>query len=161
MKPIYTHDCDACTYLGQYEHEGTMYDLYFHGTHEGRSINTTVIARYGDDGPDYCSGLGFAERDIQPYKEALDRAVAKGLYNPQKQPVRMIGEAQMSAAQALGAAQDAMVKAWSASLQEGAGELYEHFLQVRMRSCDQDEEEERAEAKVYEALLHYAQVVRR
>ena len=156
MKTNYIHDCDACTYLGQFAH-GKIYDLYFCGTHE----RGTVIARYGDDGPDYCSGLGFAERGIQPYKEALDRAVAKGLYNPQKQPVRMIGEAQLTAAQALGAAQDAMVKAWSASLQEGAGELYEHFLQVRMRSCDQDEEEERAEAKVYEALLHYAQVVRR
>ena len=156
MKPIYTHDCNACTYLGQYEHEGTMHDLYFCGSHE----RGTVIARFGDDGPDYCSGLAFAERGIQPYKEALDRAVAKGLYNPQEQPVRMIGEAQMEAAQALGVVQDAMTKAWSISLQEGAGELYEHFLRSKASECDQDEEEGRAEARVYEALLHYAQVVR-
>ena len=61
----YKHDCRACYSLGQYEE----YDLYFC---DQISI-PTVIARYGDDGPDYVSGLEFAET-IDPLGVAYERA---------------------------------------------------------------------------------------
>ena len=49
----YTHDCDCCVYLGNHDH----YDLYFCGS------EPTVIARYGNDGQEYISGLVFAKPD--------------------------------------------------------------------------------------------------
>jgi hypothetical protein len=51
MKPRYTHDCDRCKPLGT----AAEYDLYF-------CLQTgdfpTVIARYGNDGWEYTSGIG-------------------------------------------------------------------------------------------------------
>lgn len=49
------HDCQGCTYLGSCR----GHDLYFCGTQIG---DPTVIARYGDDGPEYMSGLPFGQR---------------------------------------------------------------------------------------------------
>jgi hypothetical protein len=47
--PRYTHDCDACEYLGEH----LEYDLYYCPRCDGG----TVLARYGNDGPDYASTM--------------------------------------------------------------------------------------------------------
>lgn len=47
MKPLHTHDCDACKYLGTVDD----YDLYW-CPQRGLGI-PTLVARYGSDGPDY------------------------------------------------------------------------------------------------------------
>jgi len=39
----------------------------------------TVIARYGDNGGDYSSGMAFAEGVIVELTEAKQRAIAMGL----------------------------------------------------------------------------------
>lgn len=48
--PRFQHDCDNCIYLGQHEE----YDLYY--CTQGGDW-PTVIARYGDEGSEYTSGL--------------------------------------------------------------------------------------------------------
>lgn len=77
-KPFYIHDCPNCTFLGLYvENEGneeaTPYDLYYckQGT------LPTVIARYGDAGHDYYSGMNFDS--IPSLAEAQRRAKDRGL----------------------------------------------------------------------------------
>ena len=45
----FEHDCKRCAFLGQYEE----YDLYFCP----QNGIPTVIARYGDEGSEYTSGL--------------------------------------------------------------------------------------------------------
>ena len=68
--PRFQHDCTACTYLGQHDE----FDLYFCP----QGSFPTVIARYGDDGPEYQSGL--IPRSILPeLDEARNRAIAAGL----------------------------------------------------------------------------------
>lgn len=70
MKPKYQHDCDNCVFLGQH----SEYDLYYcpQGGHP------TVIARYGNKGEEYTSGLSFAEK-IEPLKIAKKLSIEKGL----------------------------------------------------------------------------------
>ncbi len=73
-KPRFVHDCERCEFLGS---ENSR-DLYF--CTQGREL-PTVIARFGDDGPDYSSGLPFAvegEFGIPELLEAKKRAIAKG-----------------------------------------------------------------------------------
>jgi hypothetical protein len=53
--PRYRHDCRECRYLGAYR----AHDLYS-CLHGGRP---TVLARFGDAGPDYVSGLALAGLD--------------------------------------------------------------------------------------------------
>lgn len=50
MEPRYQHDCAMCVYLGQYNE----YDLYYCA----QAGVPTVIARYGNKGPEYTSGMG-------------------------------------------------------------------------------------------------------
>ena len=82
MKPKYTHDCDACTFLGHWrgsDLEGNPvldYDLYRCGT-------STVIARYSSDGPDYISGLCFADSN-SALGEAKRRAESHGTVFPNR-----------------------------------------------------------------------------
>ena len=65
MKTRYKHDCFKCEYLGQYGE----YDLYYCD----KGIQT-FIARYGDGGCDYVSGMNFATKDgIPELYEALKR----------------------------------------------------------------------------------------
>jgi hypothetical protein len=45
----FTHDCDNCEFLGQFNE----YDLYYCED----AFEPTVVARYGDDGPEYTSGI--------------------------------------------------------------------------------------------------------
>ena len=74
---IYIHDCERCTYLGPFQHDGTKYDLY-HCMECDKW--PTVVARYGDDGPEYTSGMEFAERGLTPsLVEAMKRAEMIGL----------------------------------------------------------------------------------
>lgn len=47
--PRYTHDCDACEPLGEH----LEYDLYYCPRCDGG----TIIARYGNDGPEYASTM--------------------------------------------------------------------------------------------------------
>jgi len=78
-KPIYEHDCGKCIFLGNYsspEYDNNQqYDLYFCPT------GKTVVARYGDIGWHYASGMIFASPDgnLVLY-EAKRRAIEKGLY---------------------------------------------------------------------------------
>lgn len=64
----FEHDCD-CVFLGN----ALEADLYVCVG----SMNTTVIARYGDDGPDYISGTDIAELDTR-LAVAFTLAVKKG-----------------------------------------------------------------------------------
>lgn len=70
VKPRHTHDCDRCVFLGQHEE----YDLYF--CKQVAGFGDTVIARFGSEGPDYSSGIGF---DIPYLQEAERLAREKGL----------------------------------------------------------------------------------
>jgi hypothetical protein len=70
-KPQFQHDCPRCTFLGAFNH----HDLY-HCTQGGG--HPTVIARYGDDGWDYLSGLPFTARSVE-LMEAERRARERGL----------------------------------------------------------------------------------
>ena len=82
--PRYTHDCDKCEYLGGMEFEGEYHDLYCCPQGE----RPTVIARWGDDGPEYRSGIEFAidyalgarpkDSPAALLAEALARAVSYG-----------------------------------------------------------------------------------
>lgn len=47
--PLFVHDCDRCTRLATYTlfSDGKQYDLYI--------CNGSLIARFGNDGPDYIS----------------------------------------------------------------------------------------------------------
>lgn len=76
MKKNYTHDCESCIFLGDYEFDGTKYDLYFCSQMQ---FVPTVIARYGDEGSEYMSGLKFGETtDCMPLYEAKMRATNAG-----------------------------------------------------------------------------------
>lgn len=52
MTPRYKHDCDICTYLGQFN----GLDLYVCRADGDARILGTYVARYGDDGSEYTSG---------------------------------------------------------------------------------------------------------
>jgi hypothetical protein len=70
MEPLYKHDCAICVFLGTFNEA----DLYFHHG----PLERTVVARYSSDGPDYSSGLCFA--DVNPnLREAKRRAIEKNL----------------------------------------------------------------------------------
>lgn len=69
----YSHNCSCCTYLGQWRE----YDLYFC---EHCCIVPSVVARWGDDRPDYVSGLDRVTQSVTPHlREAKRRAEAMGL----------------------------------------------------------------------------------
>lgn len=57
--PKFQHDCSRCVYLGHFED----HDLYY------CAGEPTVIARFGDEGPDYGSGLPFAETPLAELPE--------------------------------------------------------------------------------------------
>jgi hypothetical protein len=74
-QPIHVHDCDACTYLGQYEDTDQTVDLYHCTGFKG--LYPTVISRYGPREL-YSSGLYFVDT-IPALAEAKARAKALGL----------------------------------------------------------------------------------
>ena len=65
----FEHDCDNCVFLGN----ALGADLYVCVG----SMITSVIARYGNDGPDYISGVATAEMDTR-LAVAFTLAVKKG-----------------------------------------------------------------------------------
>lgn len=66
----FKHDCDACTPLGGFN----GHDLY----HCEQGGIPTIIARYGDEGGEYKSGLCFKDCDPE-LQEAARRAIMKNL----------------------------------------------------------------------------------
>lgn len=74
-EPVYVHDCKQCVYLGNYEHHGVFFDLYV-CSHKDKIIDT-LVARHGNEGPEYCSGVVFIKTHPQ-IKKAYELALAKG-----------------------------------------------------------------------------------
>jgi hypothetical protein len=83
-KPLFDHDCSNCQYLGRYTvsqyycdfTNGTKdVDLYF--CTQGGMLNT-VVARFGNEGSDYISGLYCSDNNVI-LSEAKERAVKLGL----------------------------------------------------------------------------------
>lgn len=74
--PQFIHDCECCVFVGRYEVEdgpaNGNYDLYV------PMKERTVLARFGDDGPEYISGLAFRE-SYPALAEAYRRAVSRGI----------------------------------------------------------------------------------
>lgn len=74
--PYFKHDCDRCIFLGNLNNSDfhatpprkEYYDLYFCK----KGGMSTVIARYGDEGHKYLSGLGF-KNEVLKYAEELAR----------------------------------------------------------------------------------------
>lgn len=80
-KPQFVHDCKSCIFLGRLEDDGKFgeADLYFCDC--GTAGWETVIARYGDLGYEYASGMMFAKPDVnKQLYEAKMRAIKLGLY---------------------------------------------------------------------------------
>lgn len=53
MTPKFKHDCDTCRFLGH--HYG--YDVYVCEGQLSASLGPSIIARYGDEGLEYASGI--------------------------------------------------------------------------------------------------------
>jgi hypothetical protein len=74
--PRYKHDCSACKFLGEYYE----YDLYW--CPQSAANRPTVIARYGDEGWKYSSGMPDELHRVsfpdEPTVEAYYRAKARG-----------------------------------------------------------------------------------
>ncbi len=51
--PAFTHDCDDCRYLGTLATPEGRTDLY--RCDGGPTVGASLIARFGDEGPDYSS----------------------------------------------------------------------------------------------------------
>lgn len=83
--PQFTHDCDACRFLGRFRIDDKSwapadYDLYYCSPSLGGCSFATVIARYGNGGSEYTSGMAIADMGIDPrLLEAKRRAVEQGL----------------------------------------------------------------------------------
>lgn len=81
--PHFEHDCATCVFLGHYSGRGhnpqgaeMPMDLYV--CRQG-GIFPTIVARTGNDGPDYCSGIpSGGAHDHDGIAEGLKRALALG-----------------------------------------------------------------------------------
>lgn len=76
--PQFTHDCDHCKFLGRwvgpYRHDDVKdvnWDLYV-------CARRNVVARWGNDGPSYTSGLSAA-RTVAPLTKAFEKAILNGV----------------------------------------------------------------------------------
>jgi len=58
MKAKFIHDCDACVFLAHIDE----HDLYV--CPGDTLMGTSLIARYGDDGPDYKSTPAYIVKEI-------------------------------------------------------------------------------------------------
>jgi hypothetical protein len=84
-QPKFKHDCEACEFLGIFNYDGNHCDFYLCGKGYSRS----VIARFGNDGPEYASTpfLGCVEltsldwavlgRGIELSSEEKDKLILK------------------------------------------------------------------------------------
>lgn len=69
---IYKHDCKFCKPLGEFN----GHDLYYC---DQKQPEPTLIARFGNEGPDYTSGMIFGKQRIIPeLAEAHARAIQRG-----------------------------------------------------------------------------------
>lgn len=80
LKPIFTHDCTACIFLGQftvqkgYTYEGT-YDLYWCPRD---IIGHSAVARYDNGGSEYYSGMLYSPENpigMEIIRRCLDRGL--------------------------------------------------------------------------------------
>lgn len=86
-RPQFQHDCSKCKFLGHWEGIDPNYatprtvrlDLYYCA--QSSCNSPTVIARYGNDGPDYTSGIPCK---IEPLQVAQARAIYKGYLSLEK-----------------------------------------------------------------------------
>lgn len=84
MRPIFTHDCDECIFLKSITIKKIIYDLYFHNT----KIEKTIIARFGNEGFQYLSGLEFGQYSYkrhlkkEPLFIAYETAIELGYLSP-------------------------------------------------------------------------------
>lgn len=76
-KPQWEHDCEACIFLGSAIGGKHHVDLYAHESPSGR---VELIARYGDDGPDYAS----TELSMARPNGHAELFCAKALYGQRK-----------------------------------------------------------------------------
>ena len=67
--PQFKHDCDLCKFLGRDEWDNTPYDLYFCSKR-----GPILVARYGNDGPDYVSGLNLKLGPLQAAERRAKKA---------------------------------------------------------------------------------------
>lgn len=80
MKPLYTHDCDKCLFLGTWRKNPDCdnqqdFDLYVCEALTNLP-STNCVARYGSDGPDYASmtlGNGVWDESLAAYVCGEDR----------------------------------------------------------------------------------------
>ncbi len=72
MKPLFTHNCEVCIFLGTFNN----HDLYF--CNQVFGVPFTILARGSDEPADYKSGFSFAGCD-EELREAYTRAKEKGL----------------------------------------------------------------------------------
>lgn len=83
IRPLYTHDCEHCVYLGPMRTESGVRDLYW--CEVGATFDWSLISRWGDDGPDYGSWSSaildheFLAANLPEYAEAMARAEMLGL----------------------------------------------------------------------------------
>lgn len=57
VDPVFEHDCDQCLFIGHYR----GHDLY--RCPQGGTV-VTIVARYGNEGPDYTSGRRVKVHDL-------------------------------------------------------------------------------------------------
>jgi hypothetical protein len=76
-EPNHIHDCKCCQFIGGIQHNDKPVDLYYHSG----SIESTVIARYSSNGPDYSSGLEFAINAMKrkDFEHPLYKALRLGI----------------------------------------------------------------------------------
>lgn len=75
---LYKHDCDECTFLGNFDYDERSYDLYYH-LDEG--VLPTVFARWSNyDG--HCESGWNLEGIVMspPIQEAYNRSIELKLY---------------------------------------------------------------------------------
>ena len=97
-KARFKHDCNKCVYLGRFDQHKLgkfyRYDLYWCASeHENLS---SLIARFGNDSPDYRSShppeafcIDYEPPEIE--RVVLSRALATGLYQPWKRRKQLEG----------------------------------------------------------------------
>lgn len=80
--PVYEHDCNNCEYIATvYKVDGVLkvYDCYWCPSPHGIP---TIITRHSSDGPDYVSGLVFAQRGHETLTLALELGIIRGIIDP-------------------------------------------------------------------------------
>ena len=72
ISPKFTHDCEACRFVGQTVSEGIFYDLYVCIVGDEP---VAYIARFSDNEPDYSSARVSYPDDILPAHHRMTRAL--------------------------------------------------------------------------------------